>query len=1009
MNSHVALKSLHSQARNTVKTPGRLTAIAAVLAAFAAPAFAASDVVISQVYGGGGNTGAVYKNDFIELFNRSSAPISLNGWSVQYASATGTSWQVTTLPNVVLQPGQYFLVQQAAGSGGTVNLVADKVGTIAMSGTAGKVLLANVATAVTSPTAASVLDLVGFGTANAFEGTVAPAPSNTNSIQRAGDGCNDSDNNASDFVAGLAAPRNTSTATRSCGVVSNPAIIANCPSSLSFTTTGGTSALSASDADGIVNSVSIANAPAGISLSSLVVAPNAGGTASVNLLVAAGVANGSYPVTVTFGNDQAQQTACTINVSVQASSGVTKTISQIQGSAASSPLVGTVQTTEGIVTLKLATGFYMQEEVGDGNPDTSDGIFVYTGSVTNTVAAGHKVRVSGTVTEFVAGDAARPVTQLATVTKIEEISTGNSVQPANVSLPLANANDMEKFEGMLVRFTNRLMVAQNYFLGRFGQLTLGAGRIEKATNRFRPGSPEAIAQTERNLASTIVLDDGSTAQNPNPMPYIGVDNTVRAGDSVADLTGVIDFGLISSSSTGPKGYKVQPVIAPVFSRDNARTNQPEDVGGNLRVASFNVLNYFTTFQDGTTYDGQTGQGCSMGGASSKTNCRGANNLNEFNRQQAKIVAAITAVNPAVAGLMEIQNNGDVATAALVAGLNAATAPGTYAYVPAPVGQTGDDAIRLALIYQPAKVRTVGGSLSDTDAINNRPTLAQTFQMDNGKKFSLVVNHFKSKGSCPGDGSVNDDKHDGQGCWNGLRLQQSQRLLTSFIPQVQAAAGDKDVLVIGDLNAYGAEDPIHYLTSNGMVSEIERFVRPHGIPYSFIFDGESGYLDHALSTASLSPKVTGVTEWHINADEPMAIDYNTEFRVQDLYAAGPNRASDHDPVVIGLNLQPSYVDVTSSFSTFASGLVFNRTTQTFNGSLKLTNTSATSVQGPYQIQISGLPAGVTLKNATGMHNGTPYITLNTAIAAGQSASVALSFSNPNKVNISYTVKIASGNF
>lgn len=1009
MNSHVALKSLRTQARNAVKTPGRLTALAAILAAFSAPAFAASDVVISQVYGGGGNSGATYKNDFIELFNRSSAPISLNGWSVQYASATGTSWQVTTLPNVMLQPGQYFLVQQAAGAGGTASLVADKVGTIAMSGTAGKVLLANVATAVTSPTAASVLDLVGFGTANAFEGAVAPAPSNTNSIMRAGNGCTDSDNNGSDFAAGLAAPRNTNSATNSCGVVVNTPIVASCPSSLSFTPTGGSSALSAVDADGIVNSVNIANAPAGISLSSLVVAPNAGGTASVNLLVAAGVANGSYPVTVTFGNDQAQQTTCTINISVQAASGVTKTIPQIQGSGASSPLVGTVQTTEGVVTLKLATGFYMQDEAGDGNPDTSDGIFVFTGTVANSVAAGHKVRVSGTVAEFVAGDAARPVTQLSTVTKIDTISTGNNVQAANVSLPLSTPNDMEKFEGMLVRFTNRLMVAQNYFLGRYGQLTLGAGRIEKATNRFRPGTPEAIAQTASNLASTIILDDGSTVQNPNPMPYIGIDGTVRAGDTVGDLTGVIDFGLATATATGPTSYKVQPVIAPVFSRDNPRTNQPEDVGGNVRVASFNVLNYFTTFQDGTNINGQTGQGCSMGGTTSKTNCRGANNLNEFNRQQAKIVAAITAVNPAVAGLMEIQNNGDVATASLVAGLNAATAPGTYAYVPAPVGQMGDDAIRQALIYQPAKVRVVGSSMSDTDAINNRPTLAQTFQLDNGKKFSLVVNHFKSKSSCPKDGSINDDLRDGQGCWNGLRLQQAQRLLTGFIPQVQAAAGDNDVLVIGDLNAYGAEDPIHYLTSNGLVSEIERFVRPHGTPYSFVFDGESGYLDHALSTPSLSSKVTGVTEWHINADEPMAIDYNTEFRVQDLYAAGPSRAADHDPVVIGLNLQPAYVDVTSSFTSFASGLVFNRTTQTFNGSLKLTNTSLTSVQGPYQIQISGLPTGVTLKNATGMHNGTPYITMSTAIAAGQSASVALSFSNPNKVNISYTVKIASGNF
>ncbi|MBI3228623.1 MAG: ExeM/NucH family extracellular endonuclease, partial [Burkholderiales bacterium] len=721
MNSHVAMKSLRTTSSAAVIntkhiTPGRLTAMAAMLAALSAPAFA-SDVVISQVYGGGGNTGATYKNDFIELFNRSASPVNLNGWSVQYAGATGTSWQVTALPNVVLQPGQYLLVQEAAGTGGTVNLpTADKVGTIAMSGTAGKVVLANIATPVSGPTAAAVQDLVGFGTtANAFEGSApTPAPSNTNAVLRAGNGCTDTDQNGSDFTAALPAPRNSASALNACTITANTPIVTTCPSDITLPgNLGGSAALSASDVDGIVNSVNLSNAPAGITLSSLVAANGVGGSANVNLLVAAGTANGSYPVTVTFGNNQGQTASCVINVAVQAAATITHTIPQIQGTGATSPFVGTVQTTEGVVTLKVATGFYMQDAEGDGNPDTSDGIFVYTGSATNTVAAGQKVRVTGTVAEFVAGDAARPVTQLASVSKIDTLSSGNTVQPTNISLPLANPNDMERYEGMLVRFTNRMMVAQNYFLGRYGQLTLGAGRMESPTNRYRPGTPEAIALAANNAASMIVLDDNSSVQNPNPMPYIGQDNTVRAGDTVDGLTGVIDFGLITSSNPGPAGYKVQPVIAPVFSRDNARTTEPEDVGGNVRVASFNVLNYFSTFQDGTSFDGKTGQGCSLGGVVNKSNCRGANNLNEFNRQRAKIVAAIKAVNPAVAGLMEMQNNGDVAIQTLVDGLNAATAPGTYAYVPVAAGTTGDDAIRVAMLYQPAKVQLVGSSTTDT--------------------------------------------------------------------------------------------------------------------------------------------------------------------------------------------------------------------------------------------------------------------------------------------------------
>ncbi|WP_338845145.1 ExeM/NucH family extracellular endonuclease [Massilia sp. W12] len=594
------------------------------------------------------------------------------------------------------------------------------------------------------------------------------------------------------------------------------------------------------------------------------------------------------------------RSASPASLNLQSVAAITSKIPQIQGSGATSPLLGTVQTTEGVVTLKLANGFYMQDTLGDGNAATSDGIFVYTGSTANTIAAGQKVRVTGTVAEFVAGDSARPITQLSSVSKLETLGSGFSVTPASISLPLSNPNDMERYEGMLVRFANRLTVAQNYFLGRYGQLTLSAGRLEVPTNRYAPGSSSALAMAAKNAASSIVLDDGLSTQNPNPIPFIGQDNTVRAGDTVSSLTGVVDFGLLSSSSPGPSGYKLQAVIKPVFSRANPRSSTPKTVGGNIKVASFNVLNYFTTFADGTTFDGKTGQGCSMGGTVSKSNCRGASDLNEFKRQRAKIVQAMKAVNADVIGLMEMQNNGDIAIATLVDALNAATAAGTYAYVPA-AAQTGDDAIRVAMIYKPAKLSLVGVSLTDSDPINSRPTLAQTFRTSTGKKFSLVVNHLKSKGSCPGDGSANDDQRDGQGCWNALRVQQAQRLVNSFLPQVQAAAGSNDVLVIGDMNAYGMEDPIRTMRSAGLVSEIERYVRPRGMPYSYVFDGASGYLDHALSTASLSPKVTGVTEWHINADEPSVIDYNTEFRTQDLYSATPYRASDHDPVVIGLNL------------------------------------------------------------------------------------------------------------
>lgn len=1012
MNNSVANNTLRKSSAASVNsaTPGRLTALAAMLAALSAPAFAVSDVVISQVYGGGGNSGSVFKNDFIELFNRSAAPVALNGWSVQYASATGTSWQVTALPAVTLQPGQYLLVQQAAGAAGTQALpTPDKIGTIAMSGTAGKVLLANIATAVSSPTAAEVKDLVGFGTATAFEGAVAPAPSNSNAIFRANNGCADTDNNAADFSAAAAAPRNTASPLNACG--GTPPVdqlVVSCPATLVVNVNvGGSAALSAMAPEGIVNSITH-NGVSGINLNNAQIPGSNGGTTTLDLMVAASVPAGTYPVTVTFNSTNGVTDTCTIAVTVQAASAVTRSISEIQGSAAASSLVGTVQTTEGVVTHKVSNGFYMQDQQGDGNPETSDGIFVFTGATANTIATGQKVRVTGTVAEFVAGDASRPVTQLASVSKMETLGSGFSITPTNVSMPLAHQNEMEKYEGMLVRFASPMVVAQNYFLGRYGQLTLASSRPEQPTSRFRPNTPEAIALAASNAASMIILDDNSSTQNPNPMPFIGVDNTVRAGDSVANLTGVIDFGLSSSSNPGPSSYKVQPVITPSFSRDNPRSAAPEAVGGNIKVASFNVLNYFTTFTDGTTFDGQTNQGCSMGSTNVKSNCRGASNLNEFNRQRTKTIAAMKVIDADVFGLMEMHNNGNVAVGNLVDGLNAATAPGTYAYVPAPVGQTGDDAIRVAFIYKPAKIGLVGASMGDTDPINSRPTLAQTFSA-NGQKFTLVVNHFKSKGSCPSDGSLNTDQGDGQGCWNALRVQQSQRLINHFIPAVKAATGSEDVLIIGDLNANGQEDPIHTITSAGYVSEIERFVRPHGMPYSFVFDGQSGYLDHALSSPSLSPKVTGTTEWHANADEPTAIDYNTEFRVQDLYSATPYRASDHDPVIVGLNLQAAYADITAQIQRYSSGLVYNRTTKISSGTVTLTNNGA-DVNGPFQLEISGLPTGVTLANASGMRNGVPYITITASkLATGQAISVPVSFNNPNRVNISYTSKVFSGSF
>ena len=769
---------------------------------------ASPDVVISQVYGGGGNTGASYTNDYIVLFNRGAAAVPVNGWSVQYAAATGTSWNVTPISGNI-QPGQSYLIQQASTAAiGAALPTPDATGTATMAANNGKVALVTNTTALTcgaalGSCAASVKDLVGYGIAMDSETAPAPAPSNTTAIFRAANGCTDTDNNSTNFSAAAPAPKNTAAAAVPCGSTPAPAPGSDTP------------------------------------------------------------------------------------------------ISTIQGSGSASPLVGQVVTTKGIVTRLYPDGgtpnsLFIQD-AGDGNPATSDGLFIFNNAaIPTTIVVGDEVQVTGTVTEF------NGLTELATITALSEVPVAVTITPATLTLPVATNDGLEAYEDMLVTIPQTMTVSQNYFQGRYGQLTLSAnGRLRQPTNIFRPNTPEALAENDSNIRRTLILDDGRTSQNPNPIPYIGADTTNRAGDTVAGLTGVIDFGPINAGSPPARFYRLQPTVPLAnitFTRTNPR-GKPENVGGNLKVASANVLNYFTTLD-------ATGNTCYT--SSGPAACRGANTAAEFTRQRTKIISELLTLDADVFGLMEIENNGTTAVGDLVSGLNAIAGAGTYAIVPDPTNdpitdttRLGGDAIKVAMIYKPGRVTLQGAALSSPDPVFSRAPFAQTFKLNStGSVFSVIVNHFKSKGSCPTSASdPNADMGDGQGCWNALRVQQAQAQLT-LINQVKAAAGSDDLLVIGDLNAYGQEDPIKVLTDGGLVNQLAKRIAN---PYSYVFDGLAGYLDHALTTASLDSKVSGITEWHNNADETSVIDYNTEFKPQDLYTPTPYRATDHDPVLIGLNL------------------------------------------------------------------------------------------------------------
>ena len=983
------------------------TTLASLLASFGAGAHAApGNVVISQLYGASTNAGGQWSHDFVELFNRSDAAVQLNGLSLQYQSAAGTAWgAVTRLPDITLEPGQYFLVLGRAGSGSNSVGEGDYTNNgLDMSGTTGKVALVNGRDQMMVPEGTNLIDLVGFGTANRFEGAVAPGPSVVNSIQRLAQGCQDTDNNRDDFVAGpVEGPRSTRTPLAPCdgdgGPVLTP-IVPSCPAALQVAQGSASSAqLSARDADSIVRGASIvAGAVPGISLADFVPSNSIGGNAQARLLVADTLAGGRYPVQVEFANTEGDVAQCTIDVAVAG----TLSIPHIQGSGDTSPYVNSIQTTRGVITAKVDGGFFIQDAQGDGDPSTSDGIYVYGTDTTH--AVGTLVSVTGQVVEFRPTGAARTYTELKDVTNITALGLGPAVMPTNITFP---GTDLASVEGMLVRITNTLTVNGNGDLANRGELTLSNGRREQPTSRYPQGSPEAEELYRAHMANRIVLDDG-LFRAPAAMPYLAEDGTVRAGDTIDNLTGVIDFGSTGASSGAGTGFKLQPTETPLIVRANERLPAPVLPEG-VKVAAANVLNFFTTFTDGGDAWGKVRQGCTIGNSVSAGNCRGADNSAEFVRQRDKIVASLAALNADVVGLMEIQNNGDIAAQYLVDEINRVTAPGTYAVVPAPVA-LGTDAIRVAMIYKPSKLTLVGGALSDGHEVNNRPPMAQTFMAGNGGKFSVIANHLKSKG-CGGASGGDVDQGYGQGCFDATRVLQARRLSEFFIPQVVAAAKDPDVLVLGDLNAYAFESPINHLTgAAGMVNVIERFVRPHAMPYSYVFNGLAGSLDHVLASSSLAPQVVGAAEWHNNADEPQDIDYNLEGTGTDVYRNNAYRASDHDPLVVSLNLAGSSADVTASSKIVIGGFSINRATGKTTGNVTITNTSDQPLRGPLHLVLQGLPSGITLDKPAGMHGGAPYITLPQAgLAPGATVTVATSFTNSAKRNFIYTPQMVSGAF
>ena len=586
----------------------------------------------------------------------------------------------------------------------------------------------------------------------------------------------------------------------------------------------------------------------------------------------------------------------------------TTSIAEVQGDGGRSPLEGQVVTITGIVTGDFQDndadtrnnlgGFYLHSENPDADPSSSEGVFVFDGKNPATdVETGDRVAVSGIVKEHF-GE-----TQIAASSV--RITGAGSVQAVDVELPvmtlMRNSDgeeiaDLERYEGMLVRFPQRLFVSNLRFLERFGEVGLAAGgRPQQFTNANRADAA-GFALHKRDIAArSIVLDDGRREMSPKVIRHLtagaSADYSLRAGDTISGVTGNLRY----SRGSGPDGtetWRLMPGSDTLFTDSNPRPGAPAPAG-NFRVASFNVLNFFSNIDTGRPTCGPLG----------RDNCRGADSREELARQLEKTVTALAMLDADVIGLVELENDASASVSTLVDALNARLSSSAYRYLD--TGSIHDDAIKTAFIYRQATAKPVGDFEildNEVDARfndeRNRPALAQTFEArGNGARLTIALNHLKSKGSnCNAEGDPNRD--DGQGNCN-LTRSNAAAALADWMATDPTGSGDPDFLIIGDLNAYLHEDPIQALQAAGLTNLLSAGRNS----YSFLFSAQIGALDHAAASPALAQQVAGITEWHINADEPPLLDYNLENGRDPVLFDGttPYRASDHDPVIVDFTL------------------------------------------------------------------------------------------------------------
>ncbi len=600
-------------------------------------------------------------------------------------------------------------------------------------------------------------------------------------------------------------------------------------------------------------------------------------------------------------------------------------INAIQGPDSLSPRIGERVMIEGVVSAnylavsdeeKRLSGFFVMEDPvdRDDDPMTSEGIFIYAPDLRSpAVAVGDRVRVSGTVVEYTSSGGLSSLTELSSgVEDILHLSSGAPPTPVAIAWPEDGVFGLERYEGMLVRITTPMTIIENRNLDLFGEYRLAppagrpagyvGGRRLQPTSFLPPGS-EAYALGEEQAEAGVIFDDGDLTR----LPDLSFD-PLRTGSVAENLVAIVDdrFGarrLLRVPETDQFEAAPRPEGPPEF-------EDVDGLPGGIRVASFNLGNYFLTLD---TADG----GC---GPERSIDCRGAGHIFELGRQRTKLVAALAGLRADLIGLIEVENTTGIdAIGDLVKTLNFEAGEDRYAAVE--TGLIGTDAIRVGIIYRADRLEILGEHAILDQSLDprflsgsNRPSLAQTFRtLDNGGVFTLVVNHFKSKGSdC--DRLSDPDLLDGQGNCNETRTAAAEALV-DWLRDDPTGSGDRDVLVVGDFNAYQREDPISAIVrgSDDTLETEDDFERLDlraplsslPIDYTYAFNGMVGALDHAFVSGSLLSQVRGAGVWHINSDEPDIYDYTIGDRPPSqiaLYRPDPFRSSDHDPIVVGLLLQ-----------------------------------------------------------------------------------------------------------